>query len=63
VYYKVVSENSRFISLRVEVSLFVLSPKFEGLNKVDVGNWANKMQQLCDNIYNKLFFFCIVAFQ
>jgi hypothetical protein len=36
------------ISLKVEVSLFVPSPEIEDQNEVDVGNWANKMQELCD---------------
>jgi hypothetical protein len=41
------TEGSRFISLRVEVSLFVLSPEIEDRDEVDVGNLANKMQELC----------------
>jgi hypothetical protein len=36
------------ISLEVEVSPFVPSPEIEDRNEVDVGNWANKMQELCD---------------
>jgi hypothetical protein len=36
------------ISLKVEVSLFVPSPEIENWNEVGVGNWANKMQELCD---------------
>jgi hypothetical protein len=34
------------ISLKVEVSLFVPNPKIEDRDEVDVGNWANKMQEL-----------------
>jgi hypothetical protein len=30
--------------LKIEVSLFVPSPKIEDRNEVDVSNWANKMQ-------------------
>jgi hypothetical protein len=36
------------ISLKVEVGLFLPSPEIEDRNEVDVGNWANKMQELCD---------------
>jgi hypothetical protein len=36
------------ISLKAEVSLFEPSPEIEDRNEVDVGNWANKMQELCD---------------
>jgi hypothetical protein len=36
------------ISLKVEVSLFVPSPEIADRNEVDVGNWANKMQELFD---------------
>jgi hypothetical protein len=36
------------ISSKVEVNLFVPSPEIENRNEVDAGNWANKMQELCD---------------
>jgi hypothetical protein len=36
------------ISLKVEVGLFLPSLEIEDRNEVDVGNWANKMQELCD---------------
>jgi hypothetical protein len=36
------------ISSKVEVNLFVPSPEIENRSEVDVGNWANKMQELRD---------------
>jgi hypothetical protein len=36
------------VVLKVEVGLFLPSPEIEDRNEVDVGNWANKMQELCD---------------
>jgi hypothetical protein len=43
-------KNSRLLSLKVEAILFVPSAEIEDedRNEVDVGNWANKMQELCD---------------
>jgi hypothetical protein len=45
------------ISLKVEVSLFVPSQAIEDRNGVDVGNWTNKIQELCD-----LYVFTISSF-
>jgi hypothetical protein len=46
----------KYISLRVEVSLFVLSPEMEDRDEVEVGNWAkHKKTFYSDIIYYFIF--------
>jgi hypothetical protein len=49
-HVRATKKNSRLLSLKVEAILFVPSAEIEDedRNEVDVGNWANKMQELCD---------------
>jgi hypothetical protein len=50
-------QNSRLpISLRVEVSLFVLSPDIEDRDEVEAANWAKKPHILLFSDLDETFF-------
>jgi hypothetical protein len=53
VYYKVVLVRATKTKIVDDIiksgsGSFLPSPEIEDRNEVDVGNWANKMQELCD---------------